>query len=169
MISSKKYCPSWVYDCVVAQAVTEFILYGVDLIQPCRKFSSGLSDKYEEVSLEELVRVSEMMVTFLHENNVNEKSVDLLSGFAYYRFYYTKKDKARSFGGLFSKDYDTERSYSGAATMKLLKAYYFEQRSNVHTAGSPGWSLATQTEMPALREIAKNSSFSANTIINFDV
>ena len=43
MVSSKKYCPSWVYDCVVAQAVTEFILYGVDLIQPCRKFSLGLS------------------------------------------------------------------------------------------------------------------------------
>jgi hypothetical protein len=93
MISSKKYCPSWVYDCVVAQAVTEFILYGVDLIQPCRKFSLGLSDKYEEVSLEELVRVSEMVVVFLHENNINEKSVDLLSGFAYFRFYYTKKTK----------------------------------------------------------------------------
>ena len=36
MIFRKKYCPSWVYDCVVAQIVNDYILYGVDLMQPCK-------------------------------------------------------------------------------------------------------------------------------------
>ena len=56
MVFSKKYCPVWVYDCVVAQSVNDFILYGVDLAQPCRKFAGGLSEIFEEVSLEALVR-----------------------------------------------------------------------------------------------------------------
>ena len=58
MVFSKKYCPVWIYDCVVAQSVNDFILYGVDLTPPCKKFAAGLTEKFEEVSLEELVRAS---------------------------------------------------------------------------------------------------------------
>ena len=31
MALGKRYCPSWVYDCVVAQSVIDFISYKVDL------------------------------------------------------------------------------------------------------------------------------------------
>ena len=48
---------------------------------------------------------------------------------------------------------------------KNLKAYYYENRSEVAIAGSPGWSLATQTETPDLQQIAKNSSFQVNSTI----
>ena len=54
LFSQKKYCPIWVYDCVVSQSVSDFILNGIDLTQPCKKFYSGLIDTFEEVSLEEL-------------------------------------------------------------------------------------------------------------------
>ena len=48
---------------------------------------------------------------------------------------------------------------------KNLKAYHYETRSEVAIAGSPGWSLATQTEIPDLQEIVKNSSFQVNSTI----
>ena len=60
------------------------------------------------------------------------------------------------------------RDYSGTETLKSMKAYYFETRLEVAISGSPGWSLATQIEMPELQEIAKNSSFKANPIILFE-
>ena len=78
MVFSKKYCPVWVYDCVVSESVNDFILYGVDLAQPCKKFAGGLSKLFEEVSLEELVRASELVVQFLIEQKINENSTDLL-------------------------------------------------------------------------------------------
>ena len=84
---------------MVAKSVSDFILYGVDLAQPCTKF------------------------------------------------------------------YDGVRKYSGNETLKNLKAYYYETRSEVAIAGSPGWSLATQTEIPDLQEIATNSSFQVNSLI----
>ena len=93
MVFSKKYCPIWVYDCVVSQSVSDFILYGVDLAQPCRKFAGGLSELFEEVSLEELVRASELVVQFLVEEKVNKNSTDLLSNFSYYRFHFANKKK----------------------------------------------------------------------------
>lgn len=168
MIFGKKYCPAWVYDCVVAQVVNDYILYGVDLLQPCKKFSTGLSTVYEEVSLEELVRAAELVIQFLHEHRVNEESVDFMSSFAFFRFYYSSKNKRRKFGGLVKSDIaDGEREYTGNETLKSLKAYFCEKRSQLHIAGSPGWSLATQTEVPELSDIAKDSSFKANPMDYF--
>ena len=167
MMFSKKYCPIWVYDCVVSQSVSDFILYSVDLTQPCRKFASGLTELFEEVSLKEPVRASELAVQFLVEEKVNENSTDLLSNFSYYRFHFASKKTRRKFGGVFgTRLSDGVREYSGNETLKNLKAYYYETRSEVAIAGSPGWSLATQTEIPDLQEIAKNSSFQVNSMIN---
>ena len=166
MVFSKKYCPIWVYDCVVSQTVNDFILYGVDLAQPCRKFSSGLSELFEEVSLDELVRASELIVQFLVEEKINENSTDLLSNFSYYRFHFTDKNTRRKFGGIFgTKLSDGVREYTGNETLKNLKAYYYETRAEVAIAGSPGWSLATQTEVPDLQQIARDSSFQVNPLI----
>jgi hypothetical protein len=166
MVFRKKYCPVWVYDCVVAQTVSDFILYGVDLAQPCRKFAAGLTEEFEEVSLEELVRASELVVHFLIEEKINEDSTDLLSNFSYYRFHYASKKTRRKFGSIFgSKLSDGVREYSGNETLKNLKAYYYESRSAVAIVGSPGWSLATQTELPELQEIARNSSFQVNPMV----
>ena len=109
------------------------------------------------------------MFQFLHQANLNKHSTDLLSNFAYFRFHYTSKTNRRKFGGIFKSSlYDDLRNYSGTETLKSIKAYYFETRSEVAISGSPGWSLATQTEMQELQEIAKNSSFKANPIILFD-
>ena len=165
MVFSKKYCPVWVYDCVVSQSVNDFILYGVDLAQPCKKFAGGLSELFEEVSLEELVRASELVVQFLIEEKINENSTDLLSNFSYYRFHYVNKKTRRKFGGIFgSKLSDGVRTYNGNETLKTLKAYHYETRSNVAISGSPGWSLATQSELMDLQDIARNSSFSINPV-----
>ena len=166
MVFSKKYCPIWVYDCVVSQSVSDFILYGVDLAQPCRKFAGGLSELFEEISLEELVRASELIVQFLVEEKINEDSTDLLSNFSYYRFHFVSKNARRKFGGIFGTKFsDGVREYSGNETLKNIKAYYYETRSEVAIAGSPGWSLATQTEIPDLQEIARSSSFQVNPMI----
>ena len=77
----------------------------------------------------------------------------------------TKKTR-RKFGGIFgTKLSDGVREYSGNETLKNLKAYYYETRSEVAIVGSPGWSLATQTEKPDLQDIAKNSSFQVNPMV----
>ena len=151
---------------MVSQSVSDFILYGFDLTQPCRKFAGGLSEFFEEVSLEELVRASELIVQFLVEEKVNENSTDLLSNFSYYRFHFASKKTRRKFGGIFgTKLSDGVREYSGNETLKNLKAYCYETRSEVAIVGSPVWSLAIQTEIPDLQDVAKNSSFQANSMV----
>ena len=64
-----------------------------------------------------------------------------------------------------TKYYDGVREYSGNETLKNLKAYQYETRSEVAVVGSPEWSLATQTEIPDLQDIAKNFSFQVNPMV----
>ena len=132
MVFSKKYCPVWVYDCVVSQSVNDFILYGVDLPQPCRKFAGGLSELFEEVSLEELVRASELVVQFLVEEKINENSTDLLSNFSYFRFHFVSKKKRRKFGGIFGTKLSD--GFENIAAMKPSK-------TSKHTTTKPGRKL----------------------------
>jgi len=109
---SLKYCPDWLYDCVVAQIAIDFILYNVEVVIPARKFSMGLSEKYQSLSAEELASSAELVIRFLAENQVNENSIDLLCGFGFFRFYYITKTRKRSFNGLFnaSKKSDSQRN-----------------------------------------------------------
>ena len=61
---------------------------------------------------------------------------------------------------------DGVREYTGNETLKSLTAYFFEKRSKVHIAGSPEWSLATQTEVPELAKIGGGSSCKVNPMNN---
>ena len=82
------------------------------MIQPCKKYSDGLSKLCEKVSLEAMVRAFKLVVSFLTENQVGEDSVDLLSSFGFFRLYYVSKDKKLKFGGLFgSSNKDNSRNY----------------------------------------------------------
>ena len=164
MVFSKKYRPIWVCVCGVLQLVTVFILWGVDLTQSCRKFANGLSGLFEEVWLKELVRTSELIVQFLVEERINENSTDLLSSLSSSRFYYARKKTRWKFGGVFGvKLSDGVRKYSGNETLKNLEAYYYETLSKATIAGNPSRSLATQTGLLDLQEIARNAGFQVDS------
>ena len=97
---------------------------------------------------------------FLVEKKINENSTILLSNFSYYLFHFVSKKTPQKFGGIFgTKVTDGVRECSGNETLKNFKVHCYETRLEVAIVVSPGWILTTQTEIPALQEITKNSNF----------
>ena len=95
-------------------------MHGVDLTQPCSKFADALTEIFEVISLEELVRASECVVQFLiEEKKINEASTDLLSGFSYYRFYYIRKKGGEDSAVFFVQTY--LQAFENIMEMKRLK------------------------------------------------
>mgnify|MGYP004152196779 CR=1 FL=1 len=155
MPPKRKYCPSWIYDCVVADVCGHFLNRRGDLVYLSDIYVKGLSSHYIELSEEELVRSAEEVIQFLIRVGDGD-ALDLLSNFSFYSFYYVSKVQKRSFRGVLSWGVfsDNSRSYTGVFTLKRLKAYYYEQRSGANKIGCLGWKLGNQPEAEFLRVLA---------------
>ena len=136
MVFSKKYCPVWVYDCVVSQSVSDFILYGVDLPQPCKKFAGGLSELFEGSLLKSWLERLNQLFSFWLMKKLTK--IQLIYSLIFHTIVSICQQKTRrKFGGIFgTKLSDDVREYSGNETLKNLKAYYYETRSDVAIFGS---------------------------------
>ena len=155
MSSKRKYCPSWIYDCVVADACSQFLSNSRPIENTASNFATGLSNHYRELSADELQRAAEEIIQFLIK--VREAAaIDLLSNFSFFRFYYISKTQKRSFTGMRAWGIlsDGKRAYSNASTLRSVKAYYYERRSGHNEIGCLDWKLENQPELDFLRVLA---------------
>ena len=158
MAKNKKYCPAWIYDCVVADVCSQFLMNRRQIESVSATFAEGLSRKYMEVSVEEMFRASDETLQFLVKVGVNN-SIDLLSNFSFFRFYHVSKTQKRSFRGMMSWNVlsDSRRSYNNLSTLRVLRAYYYEQRSGANKIGCLNWRLENQPEVEFLRVLASRA------------
>ena len=155
MSSKQKYCPAWIYDCVVADVCSQFLMDRRQIEAVAAIFAAGLGREYLEISVDELSRAADETIQFLVKVGEND-AVDLLSNFSFFRFYNVSKTQKRNFRGMMSWRIltDTKRSYSNVSTLKLLRAYFYEQRSGTNTIGCLNWRLENQPEVEFLRVLA---------------
>ena len=92
MAKNKKYCPEWIYDCVVADVCSQFLMNRSQIESVSANFAEGLSSKYIEVSVEEMSRAADETLQFLVKVGVNN-SIDLLSNFRFSDFIMYQKLK----------------------------------------------------------------------------
>lgn len=158
MAPNKKYCPAWIYDCVVADSCSQFLMNRRQIENVTATFSEGLSKRYMEVSAEEMSRATDETLQFLVKVGVHN-SIDLLSNFSFFRFYHVSKTQKRSFRGMMSWSVlsDSKRSYNNLSTLRVLRAYYYEQRSGANTIGCLDWRLENQPEVEFLRVLASRT------------
>ena len=88
-----KYCPTWIIDCIIAEASIDFIELEVGLEFISKKYTEGIRNIYEGVK---------RMVEFCVGEELNENSNIILSQFSYYKFYFVNKYTQRNFSTLFS-------------------------------------------------------------------
>ena len=155
MSSKQKYCPSWIYDCVVADVCSQFLSDRRPIETTASNFVTGLSNHYRELSADELERAADEIIQFLIK--VREAAaIDLLSNFSFFKFYYVSKTQKRSFTGMraWGMLADGKREYSNTSTLRSVKAYYYEQRSGSNKIGCLDWKLESQPEVTFLRDLA---------------
>ena len=124
MASKHRYCPSWLYDCVVADVCSQFIKDRRDLGALANNYAVNLSQHYMEMSREELARSSEEVMQFLiHIGGSNGE--DLLSSFSFFRFYFVTKTQKRAWitvgPGLLTRIYNNGKFND----LTIFPSYYF--------------------------------------------
>ena len=154
------FCPDWVFDIVCAEVASLYLKNDVALALGAAKYTSSLSKEYEELSADEVNMASEDMIRLLGELEAGDAAVMLLEGFSYFRIMYSFQGVKRNLKPMFgsASSGTKEKEYSPQSSLKRFKAYLFAYRSEKAVLAPTGWSLATQTELKMLADIANQST-----------
>ena len=153
------FCPAWIFDAVITQTAQEFLKGDIHIKPIAAKYAKGLSQKYEEVSSDEISISAEAFIRTLDEIDAGAEASELLRGFCYFRVMHdtqlTKRNLKPLFGNV--ENGDKAQNYSGAAAVKRFKAYLFAWRSGAAVQADTGWQLSQVSEVPILSDLASKS------------
>ena len=90
-----KYCPTWIIDCIIAEASIDFIELEVGLEFISKKYTEGIRDIYEDVENVNIYEGVKRIVEFCVSEEINQNSNIILSQFSYYKFYFVNKKSAK--------------------------------------------------------------------------
>lgn len=154
-----QFCPDWIFDAAMSRCAEEFLASDLPVSALAKKYAAGLSEKYSEVKLEELVNGVENVVRFLDEVQAGEDAVKFLRGFCFFRLKFEAANKQRKLRPIFgaAEDPVKTQTYSAEETVKRIKAYVFALRSNSAPLAPAGWDVTQETDLPNFVEIASRS------------
>ena len=156
--------------CVVAQVCFDFIEQGNGLNIISKKYLSGLNELYLDT---ELPKIDDMATDFLKicvDLNINEKSIDLISDYLFFKFYYVNSVLKRKFNSFFSET--TFSKYPRYPNEEeVVKSFYKFSKNwqvNKKCIYQKGWNLRIQDEFEELK-ILSNKPFSEEMVKMLDV
>ena len=149
------FCPEWIFSICCAQTANSFLASNNSMLAIAKNFSSGLSEKYNEVKFEEIIDVAENMLQFLSEIKAGEDAVNYLIDYIHYRTKFQASGSERKLSGMFSSAFDGEKTkdYNPKITFKTFKATIFSIRNYAIPKASPGWVITDEPDIDWLGEL----------------
>ena len=149
------YTPKWIFDIAVVRTASEFLNSSLPLESYAKKYSSGLSELYEEVFFEEVLEPAEEILRFLSDVKASHMAVEILKDFSYFRMYYVNPRKMRKLQPLFGtvEGPEKRKDYSSEKTIKNFRAYVFGLRSETVPKSPSGWALENEDKIKKLSEL----------------
>ena len=149
------FCPEWIFSISCAQTANIFLASNNSMPAIAKNFSSGLSEKYNEVKFEEIIDVAENMLQFLSEIKAGEDAVNYLIDYIHYRTKFQASGSERKLSGMFSSAFDGEKTkdYNPKITFKIFKATIFSIKNDAIPKASPGWVITDEPDIDWLGEL----------------
>ena len=137
-----QYCPEWIFGICSAATAKEFLSSENSLNSISRKFSKGLSEKFNEIKFEEITACAEEILQFLSDLEANEDAVNYIDSYIYRRMCFKSSGAERKISGMFSSELDPVKTndYSGKNVAKIFRATIFAIRNHTLEDMPPGWS-----------------------------
>ena len=152
-----KYCPQWLFDCITAQCAIDFIEIGHGLSFICKKYVDGLNEDYDDLSVKELEAKAETFLRALSDYKINEKSIDFLKIYIFFRFNYSNRYLKRNFNSIFLDHFvsKTKIKSENEDGLVSLKTFIYEWRSTATVKVQKGWSLGSQKDFKKLAQLVQ--------------
>ncbi len=153
-------CPSWIYDISVARVASEYLSAELPIEAFGTKYANGLSERYSDVSVEELVESAQLILEFLSEVEAGESAVNIINEFCFFRLYFVKVGVPRKMKSMFGsiEDPAKQKEYSGQLMIKAFRTHTFNVRGNPELAAPPGWKLEEDENLADFGELIRKQA-----------
>ena len=150
-----QFCPEWIFGVCSASTAKEFLSSENSLNSISRKYSEGLSEKFNEIKYEEITACAEEILQFLSDLEANEDAVNYIDSYIYRRMCFKSSGAERKISGMFSSELDPVKTndYSGKNVVKVFRATIFAIRNNTLSDKPPGWSFEDVENLDWLKEL----------------
>ena len=161
-----QFCPEWIFGVCSAATAKEFLSSENSLNSISRKFSEGLSEKFNEIKYEEITACAEEILQFLSDLEANEDAVNYIDSYIYRRMCFKNSGAERKISGMFSSELDPVKTndYSGKNVAKVFRATIFAIRNNTLSDKPPGWSFEDVENLDWLKDLLNKPT---NLLDNF--
>ena len=151
-----KYCPTWIIDCIIAEACLDFIQLEIGIEFISKKYKDGVKNLYEDVDNVNIYEGVKRVVELCISNEINQNSNLILSQFSYYKFYFVDQKTQRNFSSLFSNPFESKmpRFLTEEDTIKNFYSFLKIYKNLKFVHYQEGWSLKTQEENEDLKNLA---------------
>ena len=150
-----KYSPEWIFSIFAAQTSKEFLSSNNSMSAISRKYSGAISERYNEVKLEEIMDLAEKKLQFLSEINAGENAVIYINDYLHYRINFEVNGSERKLSGIFSSAFDGTKliDYNIDKSFKIFKATVFSIRNEALPKASPGWVISDVEDIDWIGEV----------------
>ena len=149
------YCPEWIFGICGANTSKEFLSSNNSIAAISKKYSTTLSEKYNEIRFEEILDLSENILQFLSDINAGEEAVNYIDNYIHYRTNFQASGSERKISGIFSSAFAGSRNkeYGTKESFKIFKATTFSIRNEAFPKAKPGWLITDVEDIDWLGEL----------------
>ena len=150
-----KYCPEWIFGALGAQTSKEFLSTNNSIAAISRKYSTAITERYNEVKFEEMMDLAEKILQFLSDINAGEEAVTYIDDYIHYRVNFEASGSERKLSGMFSSAFDPEKikDYNSDKSFKIFKATVFSIRNEALPKATPGWLITDVEDIDWIGEV----------------
>ena len=150
-----KFCPEWIFSIFASQTSKEFLSSSNSIAGISRKYSTAISERYDEVKFEEVMDLAEKILQFLSDINAGEEAVNYIHDYIHYRVNFEASGSERKLSGMFSSAFDPEKTkdYASDKCFKIFKATVFSIRNDALPKATPGWVITDVEDIGWIGEV----------------
>jgi hypothetical protein len=155
-----KFCPEWIFSTFAAQTSKEFLSSNNSIAAISRKYSTAISERFNEVKFEEIMDLAEKILQFLSEINAGEEAVNYINDFIHYRVKYESGGSERKLSGMFSSAFNPTKvkDYGSDKCFKIFKATVFSIRNEALPKAEPGWLITDVEDIDWIGEVVSQET-----------
>ena len=149
-----------IYDISVARVASEYLSAELPIEAFGTKYANGLSERYSDVSVEELVESAQLILEFLSEVEAGESAVNIINEFCFFRLYFIKVGVPRKMKPMFGSIEDPAKlkEYSGQLMIKAFRTHTFNVRANPDIAAPAGWKLEDDENLTDFGDLVRKQA-----------